>query len=354
MEKRKDVLVMLSPVSQPRLRGIARFAKERGWNLMVQDRLRAEIPGWRTDGVIATVRAGSPTVERVRQLVEKGIPAVDLTCEAPELDIVRVTSDHAMIGRLAAEHFESHHFINRAWFSNGWGRVHELRFAGFTENRAAEKWIGDAPVDTAKKPMAVLTYDETDAACLLRKCLALGIAVPEEISILSIGNDPLLSEMQPTPISSIDQDLERGGYEAAAVLDKLMEGQRPEQRHVLIPPKCIVTRKSTDTLAVDNPDVRAAILFIRSNLSRSIGAAQVAEHAGLNRSKIDKLFASELGHSIGEEILRQRLAYVKTLLRNTDLSAALIAEKCGFCTPSHMNNVFKREIGMTPRAWRLQ
>ncbi|MCR5752654.1 MAG: helix-turn-helix domain-containing protein [Kiritimatiellae bacterium] len=354
MENRKDVLVMLSPVSQPRLQGIAKFAKEHGWNLLVKDRQRAEIPGWKTDGAIATVRTGSPIVANVRRLLKRGVPVVDLTCEMPRMDVVRVTSDHVMIGRLAAEHFERHHFTSRAWFSSGWGHVHALRFKGFTEERPAAKWVGEAPVERVRRPLAVLTYDETDAACLMRKCLALGIAVPEEISILSIGNDPVLSELQPIPVSSIDQDLERGGYVAAAVLYEMMEGRAPASRHTIIPPKCIVTRKSTDTLAVDDPTVRAAVLFIRSNLSRSIGAAQVAEHVGVSRSRIDKLFSATLGRPIGEEILRQRLAHVKTLLRNSELTAMQIAEKCGFCSPSHLNNVFKRETGMTPRAWRQQ
>jgi len=147
------------------------------------------------------------------------------------------------------EHFEEHHFVNRAWFSRGWNNVHRLRHAGFTEKRPALKWVGSTPVEKAAKPIAVLTYDETDAALLLRKCLALGISVPEEVSILSIGNDPLLSEMQPVRISSIDQNLERGGYEAAAVLAKLMDGGKSASR--LIPPQRIVTRQSTDVIAVE-------------------------------------------------------------------------------------------------------
>lgn len=350
MEKTKDVLVMLSPVSQPRLAGIAKYAKEHGWHLMVQDRLRTEIAGWTADGVIATVREGSLIAAAVRGLKARGVPIVDLTNELPRMKLVRVNSDNRAIGRLAAEHFDTLHFMNRAWFSNGWSHVHQLRYEGLTERRPAAKWVDKAPVENAPKPIAVLTYDETDAALLLRKCLQLDISVPEEVSILSIGNDPLLSEMQPVPISSIDQDLERGGYEAAATLGEMMDGH--PGRSQLIQPKSIVIRHSTDVIAVENPLVRRAVIFIRDNLARPLGADQVADAVGLTRSQIDKLFAAELGHSVGSEVLRQRLAHVKMLLKNTDLPAARIAAKAGFCTPSHLSNVFRHETGLTPKAWR--
>lgn len=350
MEKVRDVLVILSPVSQLRLNGIARYAKERGWHLMVQDRIRYGAVEWVADGVIATIREGSPITDAVREYRRRGVPVVDLTDETPQMKTVRVTSDNVRIGRIAAEHFEEHHFAKRAWFSSGWTNVHRLRYAGLTEKRPALKWIGSAPIEKASKPIAVLTYDETDAALLLRKCLALGISVPEEVSILSIGNDPLLSEMQPIRISSIDQNLERGGYEAAAVLAKLMDGGKSASR--LIPPQGIVIRQSTDVIAAENPDVRKAVVFIRNNLSHSIGADQIADALGCSRSKIDKLFAAEIGHSVATEIQRQRISHVKLLLKNTDLPASLIAAKAGFCTPSHLNNAFRRETGLTPRKWR--
>ena len=351
MRKARDVLVILSPVSQPRLAGIARCAKERGWNLMVQDRLRHPARGWSPDGVLATVRAGSPIAAEARRMKARGVPLVDLTCEVPGLRVTRVASDHRAIGRLAAEHFDARNFRSRAWFSNGWSPVHALRYAGFTEACPARRWIGAERVERAPKPLAVLAYDETDAAWLLRVCLARGIAVPEEVAILSIGNDPLLSEMQPVTVSSIDQDLERGGYEAAAALDRLMADPSGDFS-ARIQPKGVVVRQSTDALAVEDEAVRKAVLFIRDNLARPHGAEQVAAAVGLTRSQVDKRFAAALGRSVGAEILRQRLARVKELLKTTDRPASDLAEEVGFCSPSHLNNVFRRATGLTPRAWR--
>ncbi|HNZ38181.1 MAG TPA: AraC family transcriptional regulator, partial [Candidatus Latescibacteria bacterium] len=119
-----------------------------------------------------------------------------------------------------------------------------------------------------------------------------------------------------------------------------------------IPPQRIVTRQSTDVIAVEHPDVLKAVVFIRNNLSRSIGADQLADALGCSRSRIDKLFAAEIGHSVTTEIQRQRISQVKMLLQNTDLPASLIAAKTGFCTPSHLSNVFRRETGLIPRKWR--
>ena len=350
MRPAKDVLVMLSPVSQPRLAGIARCAKERGWHLVVRDRHR-HLPDWRVDGVLATVRDRPDIVETVRAFRRKGVPVVDMTVEKPHLRLVRVTSDHVAIGRLAAEHFAERQFTHRAWFSSGWTNVHALRFKGFTEKYPAEKWIGTAPVGEAQKPLAVFAYDETDAAILLRECLAEGVSVPEEVSILSCGNDPLLCEMQPVPLSSIDQDLERGAYEAAVALDLLMRG-KPVRQPLLIPPKLVELRRSTDVIAASDPILRSAFRYIRSHLTHSFGAEQIAAAVGVPRPKLDRLFSAEVGHSVGAEILHQRISHVKLLLKNTDLPAATIAAKAGFCTPSYLNNVFRRETGLTPRAWR--
>ena len=59
--KSPSVLVMMEPVSLPRLTGIANFASEHRWNLVLDDRLIGGISEWRGDGVIVTLRQSAAT-----------------------------------------------------------------------------------------------------------------------------------------------------------------------------------------------------------------------------------------------------------------------------------------------------
>ena len=368
---------MISPMSSERVSGIARYAKEHGWNLMIQDRLGHSSLTWHGDGILATLRSDPVSFRNMEALMKRGIPLVDLTVSRPEVNVPRVVSDHVAIGRLAAQHFAEREFRHVVWFSTAWGNVHRLRYKGLSEScpeavpcwilqeHGGEKapdwtgfvaWVGNK-LAGMPKPLAVLTYDESDAARLLYAARELDIAVPEELAILSIGNNPLICENQSVPLSSIDQNLEEGGYRAAALLDRMMSNPSPpanssNQPPLLIPPRGIVTRRSTDVVAVADPTVRAALLFIAEHLGEPIGAPQIAEAIGVKRTDLDLRFRSVLDRSVGEEIRRQRLARVKRLLKETDRSIADISAETGYCTSSHLTNAFKAAFGMTPKACR--
>ena len=103
--KPKNVLAMVSPMSAERVNGIARYAREHGWNLMIQDRLGHTPLAWNGDGILATLRSDPVTFRCIEKLMKRGIPLVDLTVSCPEIKVPRVTSDHSEIGRLAARHF---------------------------------------------------------------------------------------------------------------------------------------------------------------------------------------------------------------------------------------------------------
>ena len=370
---------MISPMSSERVSGIARYAKEHGWNLMIQDRLGHSSLTWHGDGILATLRSDPVSFRNMEALMKRGIPLVDLTVSRPEVNVPRVVSDHVAIGRLAAKHFVEREFRHVAWFSTAWGNVHRLRYKGLSEacpeavpcwilqEHGGEKvpdwtgfvtWVGNK-LAGMPKPLAVLTYDESDAARLLYAARELDIAVPEELAILSIGNNPLICENQSVPLSSIDQNLDEGGYRAAALLDRIMDKAAGRKRpsstardSVLIPPRGIVTRRSTDVVAVADPTVRAALLFIAEHLGEPIGAPQIAEAIGVRRTDLDLRFRSVLDRSVGEEIRRQRLARVKRLLKETDMNIADIAAETGYCTSSHLTNAFKAAFDMTPKAYR--
>ena len=369
---KRKVLVMISPVSAARMAGVARYAREHNWHLMIQDRLGHRPLAWSGDGVVAALRSDATSVATILKLKKRGIPVVDITMSRPDIRIPRVTSDHAEIGRMAAKHFAERNFRNIVWFSTGWGNVHALRYGGLVEKTPAGRWIVEEALPKARqnewpaflryiekqlkeapKPLAALTYDEADAARLLDAAERVGVSVPEELAILSIGNDPIICENQSVPLSSIDQNLELGGYEAAALLDRLMNGGKPPTSTKLIPPNGICLRRSTDIIASSDPLVKKTLDYIAENLSKPFGAAQIAESLGVSRNMLDKRFHADLNRSIGAEIMRQRIAMAKLLLRNSGKTVAEIAKCTGFCTPSHLANTFRDSTGETPRHYRL-
>ena len=368
---KRKVLVMISPVSAARIAGVARYAREHGWHLMIQDRLGHRPLAWNGDGIVAALRSDAASVAAVRTLMKRRIPVVDVTMSRPDIHVARVTSDHVGIGRLAAQHFAERNFRNIAWFSTGWGNVHSLRYKGLTELSPAAKWVAEESVPKSRrndfnafmrwmtktlkdapKPVAALTYDEADGARLLDAAERLGVSVPEELAILTVGNDPIICENQSVPLSSIDQDLERGGYEAAAMLDRLMDGERPPKKPVLISPNGICLRRSTGIMASSDPLVKKALDYISGHISTPFGAAQIADALHVSRNMLDKRFRADLNRSIGDETKRQRMALAKLLLRNTNMSIAEIAKRTGFCTPSHLTNTFRENTGQSPRRWR--
>ncbi|MBR2839436.1 MAG: substrate-binding domain-containing protein [Kiritimatiellae bacterium] len=356
----KKVLVMITPISYLRIGGVSRFAKDHGWVLTIHDRLGGLPPSTDYDGVLVTLRADEKTLAFIKRMTRQGIPAVDLTIQHPRLRLPRVVSDHRQIGVLAGEHFKERGFQSVAWFSTSWTHVHELRFEGLAESfgEAPQKWISDNDAQTAKtlsaapKPTAVLAYDETDAVRLLHLCLAAGIDVPDDIAILSIGDDPLVTDNQPVPISCIRQNLSRGGYAAAALLDRLMNGGAVPTAPILVKPEGITVRRSTDTVADGNPLIRKVLLYIRDNLHRTFGAEQVAYALGESRSRLDKTCAARFGRSLGKVILEHRLAEVKRLLLKSDLNIDEIAARTGFCASNYLIKKFKSAFGTTPRRCR--
>ena len=387
--KQRNVLLVIQPAYPERIQGIARFARSHGWHLTIVDRLARFPRGWRGDGALVTLRGNAKTNRFVRGLVRDGIPVVDLTFNNPEIRLPRVSGDHEAFGRLARKHFESLNFHHFAWFSTGWSHVHELRFLGYAAetrdqgsgigDQGACRWVledmvGKDEIDnwrlflkiigrelkSAPKPLAVLTYDDADAAKVLSAALEAGLRVPEDVAIMGIGNDTVICENQAVPLSSVDHDLEKNGYEGAVLLDKLMSSKREEgrgmrdeaQKFRLIPPRGIVIRKSTDTLAADDPVLSAALREISRRLPTSFGVAEIAEALKVPRTRLDRLFAEKFSRSVGKEIVRQRIERAKRLLTSTDKPMKEIAALCGYCNAGYFTNAFRAETGVTPKAWR--
>ena len=363
-----------SPLNTDRIGGILRYAREHGWHIVLSGVGDQRFLGWDADGVLATIRANRSGTDICQSFQATKTPIVDLTDERPDLRLPRVTCDHEAIGRLAFEHLSERGFRDFAWFSTDWTNVHALRYSGFSASADVRKWamsemsrksagksvwqnflatlhplLADAP-----KPLGILAYDEADASRILSACSEFGLSVPDQVAVIACGNEPLLCDFQPVTITGIDTNLDRQGYEAARLLDELMQSRKRKAERISIPPKGLTQRGSTDIYTATDPIVQAALKFIAQNLAKPLGAPEVAAGLGLPRHRLDRLFAATLKTSVGREIARLRLAQAHRLVCDTNLSISEIAQASGYCNAGYLINLFRKAYGTSPVAYRTQ
>lgn len=361
------------------LDGIARYLRTHGgsWSVFLEQRALDTVPprwleSWRGDGIIS--RIGTPGFEAA--ILSAGLAAVDLTHRRAPFGLPRIVSDDAAIGRLAAEHLIGRGYRSLAFcgytdllWSTGRrdgflahapggvrvGRVFESPGgpdAGPWEKdqKAIARWLKSLP-----KPVGVMACNDMRGLNVIDAGRRAGLDLPAELAVIGVDDDPLMCELCDPPLSSVVPNPERIGYEAAALLDRLMDGRTegvPKEQ--LVPPLGVATRLSTDALMIDDPRIAAAVRFIRQNACRGITVRDVLEHVPLSRTALERRFRRDLGRSPQAEIRGVQLRRAKELLTQTDFKMDRIAELTGFEHPEYFNVVFKREVGRTPGRFRRE
>ena len=371
----KDILLLVNVTATDAVYPtLIQYAKEHGWRLTIEDRMSPPA-GWHGDGAIMQAMDIPVITNYVKSLRRRGIPVVNLVNSRISRSIPSCLIDVATVGRLAAAHFKERGFTHTAFFSMEWMYGREMQFSGFTtawDNGNVRKWIWPeaaeaktvnnqaamvkwirATLADASKPVATLCANSYNAVALLNACLDMGLSVPDEVAILSASYDPAFCDCQAVPISGVEIDSRRQAKEAAALLDRLIDRRLCDSTHIVIQPTRIVIQRSTDVLATENPILRQSFQFIRENLSRPFGAAEIATHLAIPRIRLDRLFALELKRSAGAEIMRQRIARVKRMLVESNATLAAIAADTGFCHASYLISTFKKAVGTTPRRYRI-
>jgi len=221
------------------------------------------------------------------------------------------------------------------------------RTAWHTRQQGLFRWLKKLP-----KPVAIVTWITEQGREVINACRRAGLLVPEQVAVLAADNDELLCEACVPSLSGIALTSERVGHEAAAMLDRLMHGARPRKRPLLIAPTGVVARQSTDTLAVGDPDLAAALSFIRSHATDPIQVGDVLRAVAVSRRWLERRFREILGRGPGAEIRRVRLARAKMLLAETEMPVPQVAARCGFGSREYLANVFKSQTGLSPRQYR--
>jgi len=353
------------------LRGIGKFSNQHGhWSIV-------PVPCWEfgVDGGLRDLHGAIVQADRMEiaeSLARIGKPVVNVADNHAHSPLPTVRSDHLEIGRLGARHLLDRGFRNLAFC----GMHHEFyaqqRAEGF---RAAaqgagyepiEFWKPDAHVDsvgpesldpwvaTLHGPVGIMACNDWWAWATAHACHRMGLRVPDEAAIIGVDNADMICELSAPQLSSVAVAAQRIGYEAAALLARLLEGQPSPQSPIIIPPIGVVTRKSTDIMAIDDTIVVAAIQFIREHASDPIGVGDVVEHVKASRRRLETHFANVLGRSPAAEIRRIRVERAKHLLETTDVALSTIAFDCGFSDAPRLTKVFSKELGMAPSAYRMR
>jgi len=176
--------------------------------------------------------------------------------------------------------------------------------------------------------------------------------MPEDVAVLSGVDDPLLCEASQPQLSAIAVNAEQIGETAAELLQFLIEQRPVPPQPIRIPPLGIITRQSTDTLAIDNPELVQAIGFIREHASEPIKVEDVLQAVPMSRRSLERAFQETLGRSPAMEIRRVRLERAKKLLATTDLPVPKVARASGFGTGEYLATLFRQATGMTPLKYR--
>lgn len=356
--------------------GIAAYVRaHRPWSVFVEQReLGAMPPRWLTrrewDGILSrpTTRPLTRAFRRMR------VPVVDLNDLHSDLGLPRVRSDNQAIGRLAASHLLERGFRSFAYcgFSGeAWaderreGFVLAVREAGFEPSLYESYWHGplalpwDVDQDRITKwisklprPLGISTCNDLRGQHVLEACRRANLAVPEEVAVIGVDNEELLCRLCDPPLSTVVPNARRIGYEAAEWLDRLMSGAKPPQHEILIPPAGVVTRQSTDTLAIDDPEVGDALRFIRENACEGIRVADVLRHVPISRSLLERRFRQTIGRSPHAEIRLVQVRRAAQLLAESDLPIERIAQLSGFSYAEYLSFFFKRATGQAPRDYR--
>jgi LacI family transcriptional regulator len=203
------------------------------------------------------------------------------------------------------------------------------------------------------KPMGIMGCNDRAALTVLDACRPLGLRVPDDIAVLGVDDDDLVQALAYPPLSTVNTARDRVGFEAAAMLERLMSNTEPNApRVVLVAPKGVVARRSTDATAIADMDVAEAARFIHAHAGRAISVEDVARAATVSRRQLERRFRAAMGHSLLAEITRCRVDRARQLLVDTELTLDQISRAAGFASASYFSVVFKREAGMTPQKYR--
>ncbi|MEM6884789.1 MAG: substrate-binding domain-containing protein, partial [Verrucomicrobiota bacterium] len=306
----------------------------------------------------------------IPDFIEKKIPTVIFNYSKKcESDTGWATTDNLGISRVVASHLIQRGFRDFAFcgfneypwsVSRGEGFKQIIGEAGFEVSvlltAAADEAEHDQEITAwllqLPRPVAVMAANDELGRRIVSLCNQCGIRVPDDCAVVGVDNDLVVCGMSNPPLSSVSVDQHRSGYEAAAMLHKMMNGEVLD--HYLIEAQAgeLTVRQSSDVVAVEDIAVAKALKFIHQNGTRPLKVDDVVFVSGVHRRSLEKRFRDHLSRSIQQYCRESRAEYVAKILRESRMSLEEIAEQCGFPEASHLTRFFISMRGEAPSKYR--
>jgi LacI family transcriptional regulator len=304
------------------------------------------------------------------------IPVVNIGYNDAGPHCPSVSTDIEAVGTMAADHFVARGFRNIAYYQfneSAGERLHRAAFVRACADRGvAAHTLGPMQPILQKraranfglhdllgrrllempKPLAVFAEYDDRAIDVMDAAILHNLRVPEQIAILGADDDELRCPFAPVPLSSIDNDEERIGYEAARLLDQLMDGRPIPKAPIRVPPRGVVVRQSTNILAIPNEHVAHALRIIWEHYVEPIDATGIASQIPLSYPQLHNSFVKHVGHSMAEELMRRRIEHAQRLLADPTVKMLEVARQSGFGSADRMGRVFTRVLRITPSDYR--
>ena len=368
------------------LLGIARYAHAVGqaWSLCrlplsIRDKFGIEAvidlaKKMRADAVIGQFY----NTDNVELFARNGIIAVAQDFKARFTTIPNITGPHYRAGQMGAEYFLKKGFRHFAFYGTRGIVWSDERYQGFRETvrRANPEFTFSALRNTSQtdlwlydpiqlttwlqslpKPVAIMACDDNHAYHITEACQqgegGGRLRIPDDIAVLGVDNDETICRLSSPNLSSLNQNIEQGGYDVAQLIDRILRDPATPREDVMVQPTHIVTRQSTDIYANNDQHIAEVLKYIHENISQKITVDELVELVPLSRRLLETRFKRSMGTSIYDYILQTRIEKVAQLLCE-GMSVSEAAIELGFSDIKNLSRMFRQQRGMTPSEYRRE
>lgn len=365
------------------LSGVARYARNHGpWIFHVTpgdfEHNVPKMKQWGGSGIIARIpndRVAKAVLAAKLPTIALGLTDDQMRWGGPLAHLSEVSSDAQNVAQLAIEHFLERQLKRFAYVGvegRAWSRRrgeaftqqleaigHKPHFYPDPKNSRDRVWERELEIvadwlKTLPLPIGLFACNDDRGRQVLEACRCAGLRVPEEVAVLGVDNDSVFCELSNPPLSSIALNAETAGYRAAELLDGMMRGRITHQSKVTVEAIRVVTRRSTEMVAVADSDVAVALQLIRREKGRGLSVADIAAQVAVSRRHLERRFRETVGRTILDEIHSARIEHAKQLLLETKYPVSKVAQLSGFRSTGYFVQFFHSRVGKTPRKFRVE
>ena len=357
------------------LRGMMRYSKENGpwlfyrtpsdnpFNGTQEEWIVHWAKEWKADAII-----GRWDENKLHLLDDLDIPIVLQNTKIRSDIYSNLTGDYIGTGHLAARYFRKKFYTSYAFFGRKdiiWSQERERgfreevmkensRYSVFEEeigtvyNREElTDWLMSLPKGTG-----LFCSNDAEALTITETCMIAGIKVPEDIAVLGVDDDDLICEISDPTISSIQLEVERGGYETCRLLHQQILSKKRKPFNVVISPSEVKERNSTLANNISDQHIKNVVRYIEENYKHDISMEDIFQLVPLSRRSVEMRFKRATGMTIYQYLLNKRIEHLAYLLITSDKPYIDLSYEVGFRDVANVSRTFRKYKGCSPLEYR--